>query len=658
MDTEFNNFQKFRSRPAEIHGNVSEKFKTEVINLRNLLGNLFERWTENEMRITVVCALLSAVSLVLSLTGTFNDVLPADVAWVAIVLCGFPILLGAARGVILEHDIKADLLVAMALAASVGIREYFAAGEVALIMQIGSLLEDYTSEKARRGIEKLIGLKPRTARVRRDGSDVILPADEVRAGDILTVLAGETIPADGTILEGRTSIDQSVMTGESIPVDKKEGDEITSGTTNRFGTFSMRADRACGDSSLQRMIRLAEEADANKAPIVSLADRWATWLVVVALLCALLIWFFTGEFVRAVTALVVFCPCAFILATPTAVVAGIGNAARYGILIRSGDALERLSRVRRIAFDKTGTLTHGKPQVTAFRSLDASFSDDDVLRLAARVERYSGHPLGRAVVASFQERTGEEPEPVSDSRVIAGRAVSGRIDGVEVAVGKPDYFASLGAPLDGAAEAADEYLGQGATVVCLSHGGKVVGVIALADTIRPEAEETVRALESAGIACMLLTGDNERAARSAASAAGIADVRADLLPEEKVSVIKEYEDRGDPTCMIGDGVNDALALSSAYAGIAMGGIGSDIAVESADAVLVSDEIKRLPYLFRLMGKVMRKVRTNIVASLLINVSAVALSAAGALTPVTGALWHNFGSVFVVVNAALLLREKD
>lgn len=610
------------------------------------------------MRITVVCALLSAVSLALSLTGTFSGVLPADIAWVAIVLCGFPILLGAARGVILEHDIKADLLVALALVASVGIREYFAAGEVALIMQIGSLLEDYTSEKARRGIEKLIGLKPRTARVRRDGSDVILPADEVRAGDVLTVLAGETIPADGTILEGRTSIDQSVMTGESIPVDKKEGDTVTSGTTNRFGTFSMRADRACGDSSLQRMIRLAEEADANKAPIVSLADRWATWLVAAALLCALLIWLFTGEFVRAVTALVVFCPCAFILATPTAVVAGIGNAARYGILIRSGDALERLSRVRRIAFDKTGTLTHGRPQVTAFRSLDASFTDDDILRLAARVERYSGHPLGKAVVASFQERTGEDPEPVSDSHTIAGRAVSGRIGGTEVAVGKADYFASLGMPLNGAVEAADEYLGQGATVVCLSHGGRVVGLIALADTIRPEAGDTVRALESAGISCMLLTGDNERAARSAASAAGIADVRSDLLPEEKASVVKEYEDRGEPTCMIGDGVNDALALSSAYAGIAMGGIGSDIAVESADAVLVSDEIKRLPYLFRLMGKVMRKVRTNIIASLLINVSAVALSAAGALTPVTGALWHNFGSVFVVVNAALLLREKD
>ena len=610
------------------------------------------------MRITVVCALLSAVSLALSLTGTFSGVLPADIAWVAIVLCGFPILLGAARGVILEHDIKADLLVALALVASVGIREYFAAGEVALIMQIGSLLEDYTSEKARRGIEKLIGLKPRTARVRRDGSDVILPADEVRAGDVLTVLAGETIPADGTILEGRTSIDQSVMTGESIPVDKKEGDTVTSGTTNRFGTFSMRADRACGDSSLQRMIRLAEEADANKAPIVSLADRWATWLVAAALLCALLIWLFTGEFVRAVTALVVFCPCAFILATPTAVVAGIGNAARYGILIRSGDALERLSRVRRIAFDKTGTLTHGRPQVTAFRSLDASFTDDDILRLAARVERYSGHPLGKAVVASFQERTGEDPEPVSDSHTIAGRAVSGRIGGTEVAVGKADYFASLGMPLNGAVEAADEYLGRGATVVCLSHGGRVVGLIALADTIRPEAGDTVRALESAGISCMLLTGDNERAARSAASAAGIADVRSDLLPEEKASVVKEYEDRGEPTCMIGDGVNDALALSSVCAGIAMGGIGSDIAVESADAVLVSDEIKRLPYLFRLMRKVMRKVRTNIIASLLINASAVALSAAGALTPVTGALWHNFGSVFVVVNAALLLREKD
>lgn len=618
---------------------------------------MFGKWMENETRTTVVCVLVSAVSLALSLAGTFEGSLPADIAWVAIVLCGVPIVVGAARGVIFERDIKADLLVAMALAASVGIGEYFAAGEVALIMQIGSLLEDYTSERARRGIEKLIGLTPRTARVRREGADVVLPAEEVREGDILTVLAGETIPVDGTILEGRTSIDQSVMTGESIPVDKGEGDSVTSGTINRFGTFSMRADRVCGDSSLQRMIRLAEEADENKAPIVSLADAWATWLVVAALACALLTWLLTGEFVRAVTVLVVFCPCAFILATPTAVVAGMGNAARHGILIRSGDALERLSRVRRAAFDKTGTLTHGRPQVVAFRSLDASLSDGDILRIAARVERRSEHPLGKAVVASFLERTGEDPEPVADSRAIAGRAMSGTIDGTEVAVGKADYFASRGISPDGAAEAAEEFLDRGATVVLLSRGARIVGLIALADEIRPDAKDTVRALEGLGISCMLLTGDNGRAAAAAAEAAGISEVRANLLPEEKASIVKGDDER-EPTCMIGDGVNDAPALSGAYAGIAMGGIGSDIAVESADAVLVGDDIKRLSYLFRLTRRVMDKVRTNIIASLVINASAVALSAAGILTPITGALWHNFGSVFVVVNAALLLRERD
>ena len=618
---------------------------------------MFNRWLENESKETLCCATASAIALVLSITGALKGILPFDIAWLAIALCGIPILAGAFKGVVFEHDIKADVLVSIALIASAATGEFFAAGEVALIMQIGSLLEDYTSGKARAGIEKLVKLTPQTARVTRDGKEVEIPAEEVRIGDALTVIAGETIPVDGTILSGETTIDQSVMTGESIPVDKKAGDSVSSGTVNQFGTFTMRADAKSGDSSLQRMIRLAEEAEENKAPIVTAADRWATWLVVIALSCAVITWIVTGQFLRAVTVLVVFCPCAFILATPTAVLAGIGNAAKYGIIVRSGDALERLSRIRRVAFDKTGTLTHGKPQVSETVSLSLDFDDDDILRIAAAAEKRSEHPFGKAIVNEYKN-TGREPAEATDFKVIAGQGICARVDERVVLAGNADFMRTQSVETDSASQRADALRESGATVIYLAVDGILTGFLALSDTLRKDAGRTVEKLKSVGICPMLLTGDTSAAAETIAAAANISDVRANCLPEEKMEIIRGYSGGAEPICMVGDGVNDALALAAADAGIAMGGIGSDIAIESADAVLVSDDIKRLPYLFSLMQKVMRKIRVNIIASLIINLSAVILSAAGVLTPVTGALWHNFGSVFVVVNAALLLRVKD
>ena len=618
---------------------------------------MLNRWLENEPKETLICAVASAVSLILSITGALKGTLPFDIAWVAIILCGIPILVGAFKGVVFEHDIKADLLVSLALIASAATGEFFAAGEVALIMQIGSLLEDYTSGKARESIEKLIKITPQTARVLRDGKPEVIPVEQVKVGDVLSVLAGETVPVDGTILEGETSIDQSVMTGESIPVDKKPGDTVSSGTMNQYSTFTMRADAVSSDSSLQRMVRLAEEAEENKAPIVTAADRWATWLVVIALSCAILTWIFTGEFMRAVTVLVVFCPCAFILATPTAVLAGIGNAAKYGIIVRSGDALERLSKIRRIAFDKTGTLTYGKPQVTAVISVSEGETEDSLLRLAALTEQKSEHPLGKAIWQAYEQKGGAN-ESADDFKVVAGQGVSAVVDGRNILAGKEDFMRDQGIDLNVCADAAKAELDQGATVVYVAADGKLLGFISLRDTVREDAKKTLEKLKAVGITPMLLTGDNQHAAGSIATSVGISDVRANLLPEEKMNIIKGYAGGAEPICMIGDGVNDALALTSADAGIAMGGIGSDIAIESADAVLVSDEIKRLPYLFSLMQKVMKKVQVNIIASLIINLSAVVLSALGVLNPITGALWHNCGSVFVVVNAALLLRLKD
>lgn len=618
---------------------------------------MLHHWLENEPKETLVCAVISVISLILSITGVLKNVLPLDIAWIAIILCGIPILVGAFKGVIFEHDIKADLLVSLALIASVVTKEFFAAGEVALIMQIGSLLEDYTSGKAREGIEQLIKITPQTARVLCDGTATEIPAEEVRVGDIISVIAGETVPVDGTILEGETSIDQSVMTGESIPVDKVAGDTVSSGTINQFGTFVMRADSISENSSLQRMVRLAKEAQENKAPIVTAADRWATWLVIIALLCAIVTWIVTGQFMRAVTVLVVFCPCAFILATPTAVLAGIGNAAKYGIIVRSGDALERLSGIKRAAFDKTGTLTYGKPQVTASVAVDEVYSDDEILRIAALAEQKSEHPLGKAIWAAYED-SGRTNEVSTDFRVIAGQGISAVVDCRTILVGKDDFMEEQGIDVNLCSDACRLELNKGATVVYVAADKKLIGFIALRDTVREDAKATIEKLKSNAITPMLLTGDNEQAASVIAGRVGIEDVRTNLLPEEKMNIIKAYSGGEEPICMIGDGVNDALALTSADAGIAMGGIGSDIAVESADAVLVSDDIKRLPYLFCLMQKVMRKVHVNIIASLIINLTAVVLSAIGVLTPVTGALWHNFGSVFVVVNAALLLRLKD
>lgn len=616
---------------------------------------MLKKWLENDTKLTAVFAVISGISLVLSLTGALKTVLPFDIAWIAIILCGMPIVVGAIRGLVFDHDIKADVLVAMALLASIATREYFAAGEVALIMQIGSLLEDYTSGKAQEGIEKLVDLTPQMAHVIRGGREETLPVEDVHIGDRIRVLAGETVPVDGIIAEGTTSIDQSVMTGESIPVDKKPGDKVSSGTVNQYGIFTMTARKESRDSSLQRMIRLAKEAEENQAPIVSLADKWATWLVVVALACAILTWIFTGEFMRAVTVLVVFCPCAFILATPTAVLAGIGNAAKYGIIIRSGNALEKIASIKRVAFDKTGTLTYGKPEVSGVYCT-ASFQEPELLHITAAAEQHSEHPLGRAIVKSC----GNEAElpAASDVKILAGQGVCASIRNHKIIVGKEGLMKSAGIETGSLKKKAKEFLSQGATVIYVSADGKAAGIIALSDRIREDAPDTIRKLKETGVTPMILTGDHESSAKEVAREVGIDDVRANLLPEEKMSIIKEYAASDEPICMVGDGVNDALALTTANAGIAMGGIGSDIAIESADAVLVSDDIKRIPYLFLLTKKVMKKIKVNITASMIINITAVVLSALGVLTPITGALWHNCGSVFVVVNAAMLLRVKD
>ena len=604
----------------------------------------------------VICLVLGGISLLVSIIGLAPG-LPFDPAWVAIILCGVPIILEAVIGLVTAFDIKADVLVSMALIASVIIGEDFAAGEVAFIMQLGSLLEDLTVAKARAGIEKLVQLTPQTARLISGGAEEIIPAENVRVGDVLRVLPGETIPVDGVILTGVTSVNQAVMTGESLPVDKGPGDEVSSGTVNQFGSFDMRAAKVGEDSSIQRMIRLVQSADAGKAKIVGLADRWATWIVVTALVAAAGTWAVTGEIIRAVTILVVFCPCALVLATPTAIMAAIGNATKHGFLVREGDALERLATVRRVCFDKTGTLTTGHPRVAAVRSFDEGLGEDGLYALAASVEARSEHPLGKAVVAGWRE-TGGELAAAEDFAMLPGRGVSALVGSRRVLAGNIELLASEGAaPGAEMLSAAEEYRERGCTVIYIAVSGAAAGFIALSDTLRPGMADTISAVREAGAEPVLLTGDHRNAAETIARELGITEYKYECLPEDKLAWIDASQREGAPVCMIGDGINDAPALKMACTGIAMGGVGSDIAIEAADIALVNDEISELPHLLRLSRRMMGTIKLNLTFSMTLNFAAIVLAMTGILDPVVGALVHNAGSVLVIINSAFLLRWR-
>lgn len=603
----------------------------------------------------VTLLVISGLTLLLSLTGAIK--LPFNVAWVAIILCGVPIILEAIIGLITEFDIKADVLVSLALIASVCIGEDFAAGEVAFIMQIGALLEDLTVAKARAGIEKLVKLTPQTARIIENNSEKIVAADKVKKDDVIRVLPGESIPVDGVIISGQTSINQAVMTGESLPVDKTVGDEVSSGTVNQFGVFEMKATKVGEDSSIQRMIKLVQSADAGKAKIVGIADRWATWIVIIALSAAALTWLFSAQIIRAVTILVVFCPCALVLATPTAIMAAIGNATKHGFLVREGDALERLSKVKTIAFDKTGTLTCGKLTVTAFKSVSRKFSDKDFFSYAASAEVLSEHPIGKAIVTSYKEQISGEISKCEDFKMTVGRGVSSIINGKKVYAGNSELLKENDISV-GINTEISEFYAQGSTVIYIGIDGKFTGYIVLSDVLRNESSQMITKLSELGVMPVLLTGDNKNAAESIAKTLHISEYRSECLPEDKLKYIDKSEKENKLVCMIGDGINDAPALKRATVGIAMGGIGSDIAVDAADIALVDDEVKELPHLVALSKRMMTTIKLNMTFSMCLNFVAIILAIIGTLNPVVGALVHNAGSVLVIINSSLLLKWSE
>ena len=579
-------------------------------------------------------------------------------AWVCVVICGIPLLYLAIWRIIHNKGISkisSALLISMAMIAAILIGDLFAAGEVAFIMEIGALLEDMTTERAKKGLKKLISLAPEKARLIKNGAESSVAIEKVAIGDVIRVLPGETIPVDGKIVSGETSVDQSVMTGESLPVDKAVGDTVFSGTINLYGSIDFETTKVGKDSSLQKLIRMVEDADKNQAPTQRIADKWASWLVPVALLIAVAAYLITKDIVRAVTVMVVFCPCALVLATPTAIMAAIGQATKHGVIIKSGEALEKMGKVDTIAFDKTGTLTYGKLEVTDIIPF-GEVSMDELLTLAASAESRSEHPLAKAIVEK-SKRSELSPAEIKDFKMTAGKGISASVNGTTYSLGNEGFIAGSGCAIHKEASVTlDKLRSEGKASVIVSDGEKIVGIIALSDALRPEAAEMVGRLKDMGTRSVLLTGDNRKTAEYFAGKVGISEVRADLLPEQKVENVEVLKNEGK-VCMIGDGVNDAPALKIADVGVAMGAMGSDVAVEAADVALMTDDITRLPYLKWLSNTTVKTIKGAITLSMCINFVAVTLSVLGILTPTTGALVHNAGSCFVVLLAALLYDRK-
>ncbi|MCD8210052.1 MAG: cation-translocating P-type ATPase [Prevotella sp.] len=606
--------------------------------------------------------ILSGIALFISLIFLLFDIkVKFDPAWITIIISGLPLLYLAIVRLIFQRWISSALLICIAMIACIYIGQLFAAGEVAFIMAIGELLEDYTVKRAKRGISNLISIAPDKGRIIKKNGDVeleeVVDIEKVQKGDILRVIPGERIPVDGEIIGGSTSVDQSIMTGESLPIDKTLGEKVFCGTLNCYGSIDIKAEKVGEDSSLQKMINLVKEAEEKKAPTQRIVDKWATWLVPIALLIAIIAYIFIGDLVRSVTVLVVFCPCALALATPVSIVAGIGQATKFGILIKSGEALEQMGKVTAITLDKTGTLTLGTLSLTNVKSFSSSIDEEKVLLLSASCEARSEHPIGKAIIKHLESKNLSLLK-VDDFKMYPGSGVSATIDNKRILCGKSKFLEENGIKLDDRVNnELEELRNEGKALVLVASGNECIGVLALSDKLRPKAKEVINELNLMGVETVMLTGDNAKAAKVFAQELGIKSVRSELLPEDKVNQITSLQKEGKKVCMIGDGVNDAPALKIADVGVAMGSMGSDIAIDSADIALMGDDITQIPYIKRLSNAVIKSIKLNITLSMIINFIAITLSLLGLLGPVSGALVHNAGSVLVVLNAALLYDRK-
>ena len=578
-------------------------------------------------------------------------------ALAAAVLSGYPIVRNSVVSTITNKKLNAEVLVTCALIASIWVGEYLAGAIVVLMMNIGELLEDITIAKTGEAVRSLMELESETARVLRNGKERIIDIDAVRIGDMVIVRPAEKIPIDGIIKEGRGEINQASITGESALISKEPGDEVFGGTLNQLGVLKIEVTRVGTETTISKIIELVRKAQAEKPPIERIADTFAVWFTPAMLALSGLVWLFTGEIIRAVTVLVVACPCALVIATPTAVVAGIGNAARRGILIKGGAVLEAIGRLTTFVFDKTGTLTYGAPTVKTVRGF-SGVSEKDVLKLAGTAERHSEHPLADAIL-KFCRKEEIWPFDPDETEVIVGRGIIARKEDKKIIVGNERLFADKNIALPAeAGEFLTEMTVSGSTGVLVGTEGKIIGGIGIADMLKADVYESIQDIRKLGIKkILMLTGDNQNVARAISEGAGLDEVIADLLPEEKLNYIKRLQNQGEKVAMVGDGINDAPSLVEADVGIAMGAIGTDAAIEAADIALTSDDLSKVSEAIALSRKTVSIIKQSISISIAINGVALILASTGGIGPVFGAIIHNIGSIIVVGNSSRLIGYR-
>ena len=609
--------------------------------------------------ISIAFFVLNVVLNLLKIETVFKPV------WISIFISAFPFLVGAVKNLI-KFRIKNSLLISIAVIASVFVGEYFAAGEIAILMAIGELLEDYTVDRAKKGLNNLISSAPKKAKklIKTDDSYTVkeVPIEEIENGNIIRVMPGEIISVDGIIKEGFASIDQSILTGESLPVDKTVGDEVFCGSMNCFGSIDIVA-KDVENSSLQKFIDLVERAEKEQTPMQTVIDRLAVKLVPTALLIAITTFVILilsnfdlyTSINRAVTVLVVFCPCALFLSTPTAVMASIGQASKHGVIIKTFNALEKLAKVNKIAFDKTGTLTYGKLNVNDIENF-SDLSDEKIMSLISSLESKSEHPIAKSVTEYLDEKNIKK-ENVENFKMKIARGVEGEILGNKYFCGNEKYFKENNIIIkENVKEKIEKYSSEAKNIILFGDEKEVLSIVTLSDTLRENAKEMVENLKNFEIEPLLLTGDNLSTAKYFSEKVGITNVKAELSPEEKFENIKSLKEN-NVVCMIGDGINDAPALKLSDVSVAMGKTGSDISIESANIVLMGHDVSKIVYLKKLANATVKTIKFNIVASLLINFVAVILSVLGVLNPLVGAIVHNLGSILVILNASLLYDRK-
>lgn len=602
----------------------------------------------------VLSGILISISFILKRT-TVNPIITTISMISAAIVAGIPIIKNA-LGALKYKILGIDALVTLAAIGAIAVGEYWEAAAVTFLFMLGDFLESKTLEKTRSSIRELLDLAPDISRVLRDGREIEISPDEVVKDDILIVKPGEKISVDGVVVGGNAYVNQAAITGESIPVSKQKEDSVFSSTIVESGYLKIKAEKTGDDTTFARILEMVEEAQDKKAETQKFLEVFSRYYTPSIIILAILLFLFTKDLVLSLTLLVIACPGALVISTPVSIVAGIGNGAKHGVLIKGGDIIERLGKIKVLAFDKTGTLTIGKPKVTHIKSFSDSMSEDELLKIVAIGEKYSEHPLAKAIIETAIEKLGPIADAPEKSEIITGQGIKTKIKGTTYLIGNRKLLLEHKLNISDEEEkyAVKEEM-QGQTVVFVSSLENLLGIISIADVVREDAKGLMESLKKLGIEkTIMLTGDNERAAASISKQIGVDEYYAELLPEEKVKVLEKLQEEIGPTAMVGDGVNDAPALASANLGIAMGGIGTDVAMETADVVLMSDELKKLSHAIGLSRATVSNIKQNIYFAII--VAGVLL--AGVLAKVvflsSGMLIHEISVLLVTLNAIRLL----